>query len=277
MSNRVIKDSIWDSPTLGLLPDYFEDQFPRWLLLADDWGCFNANAVKIKGDVYPNRVKESPGQIEKIKQKFAEVGLLFLWTEGGREWGYFVSFDSHHSFCNKTSTDEGKKRQKHRRKTPEPPKDLLDNYLKSIGTMWDNMGHLGTKGSNPNPNPNPNPKHRGGEKKSAPKEKKSEPSETVKAEAFWIAEYERLKGKKPLMTPAKDRTILKELIGISSLEEVKSRMTLHLTCKSAMLTIGGLKTCWNDDLNKKPGFETRDEKHEREVQEMKARHYANHN
>ena len=37
MSNRVIKDSIWDSPTLGQIPDYYEDQFPRWLLLADDW------------------------------------------------------------------------------------------------------------------------------------------------------------------------------------------------------------------------------------------------
>ena len=211
---------------------------------------------------------------EKIKQKFAEVGLLFLWKEGGREWGYFVSFDSHHSFCNKTSTDDGQKRQKHRRKTPEPPKDLLDNYLKNIGTMWDNTEHLGTKGSNPNPNPIPNPK--GQEQKSAPKEKKSEPSETVIAEEWWVVEYQRLKGKKPLMSPAKDRKIIKELIEISSLEEVKSRMTLHLTCKSTMLTIGGLKTCWNDDLNKRPGFETRDEKHEREMEVVRKK-YANHN
>ena len=55
MPNRVIKDSVWDSPTLGGIPDYYEDQFIRWALLSDDWGCFNANAVKIKGDVYPNR------------------------------------------------------------------------------------------------------------------------------------------------------------------------------------------------------------------------------
>ena len=32
-----------------------EDQFIRWALLSDDCGCFSANAVKIKGDVYPNR------------------------------------------------------------------------------------------------------------------------------------------------------------------------------------------------------------------------------
>jgi len=274
MSNRVIKDSIWDSPTLGLLPDYFEDQFPRWLLLADDWGCFNANAVKIKGDVYPNRVKESPGQIEKIKQKFAEVGLLFLWKEGGREWGYFVSFDSHHSFCNKTSTDGAEKRKKHRRKTPEPPKDLLDNYLKSIGTKWDNVGHLGTNVSNPKPNPNP--KHRGKEKKSAPKGKNIESSETVKAEEFWIAEYGRLKGKKPLMSPARDRKILKELIEVYSLEEVQRRMTEHIQHKPTMLSVVGLQTCWNDDLNKKPGFETWEEKNERELQVVRDKYANNH-
>ena len=53
-------------------------------------------------------------------------------------------------------------------------------------------------------------------------------------------------------------------------------MTLHLTCKSTMLTIGGLKTCWNDDLNKRPGFETREEKHEREMEVVRKK-YANHN
>ena len=85
--------------------------------------------------------------------------------------------------------------------------------------MWDNTEHLGTKGSNPNPNPIPNPK--GQEQKSAPKEKKSEPSETVIAEEWWVVEYQRLKGKKPLMSPAKDRKIIKEMIEISSLEEVR--------------------------------------------------------
>ena len=77
MPNRVIKDSVWDSPTLGGMPDYYEDQFIRWALLPDDRGCFNANAVKIKGDVYPNReICEMEGTFNQWTS--AKLGVCFL-------------------------------------------------------------------------------------------------------------------------------------------------------------------------------------------------------
>jgi len=158
MSNRVIKDSIWDSPTLDPMPDYYEDQVPRWLLLGDDWGCFNANPERIKGMVYPNRKKETAIKIKEIIRVFNEYGLLFLWEDQGRQWGYFVSNDKHHNFCNGTQVDDSGKRVKHRRKTPEPPQSLLRDYLEKSGTSWDKVGHAGTKGSNPKPNPIPKPK-----------------------------------------------------------------------------------------------------------------------
>ena len=49
----------------------------RWALLPDDRGCFNANAVKIKGDVYPNR------EICEMESTFnqwtsAKLGVCFL-------------------------------------------------------------------------------------------------------------------------------------------------------------------------------------------------------
>lgn len=159
MTNRVIKDSIWTSPTLAALSDFSQDQFPRWLLLADDWGCFEARSRVIKGLAYPLRDSVTPEIIEYVKNELYQAGLLFIWKVGDREWGYFVSWDSHNQFCNKTNVDEQGKNQKHRRKTPEPPENELIQYLQGNRKELDNLGHLGTvvnKILNPNPNPVPN-------------------------------------------------------------------------------------------------------------------------
>ncbi len=160
MANRVIKDSIWTSPTLAALSDFADGQFPRWLLLPDDWGCFNSDSRVIKGMVYPLRDSVTVKKIDALKQEYHDAGILFLWTEGGREWCYFVSFDNHHNYCNKTNADEDGKRQKHRRKTPEPPAEALAAYLKAFFVPGDALGKNGAAGNkklNPNPNPNPNP------------------------------------------------------------------------------------------------------------------------
>jgi hypothetical protein len=39
MPSRILKESILDSPTLAKLDEFVQDQFPRLLLLVDDWGC----------------------------------------------------------------------------------------------------------------------------------------------------------------------------------------------------------------------------------------------
>jgi len=148
MSNRVIKDSIWTSPTLAKLPNYIQDQWPRWLLMADDWGCFNADPQIIKGLIYPKR-NESINKIIKIKNAFKEAGLLFIWNNSEREWGLFVSWNNH-QFCNASGVNNDGKYTKHRRKTPIPPQSLLDKYS-------DKFQQIPTKSLNPNPNPNPKP------------------------------------------------------------------------------------------------------------------------
>lgn len=127
MSNRVIKDRIWWSPTLAKLESYYQDQFVRWLLMADDWGCFNADPFVISGLVYPKR-KENPEDVKNILTEFNKNGLLFIWEEKECQWGFFVSWDNHHSYCNKTNLDDGGKHQRHRRKTPEPPFNPLKEY-----------------------------------------------------------------------------------------------------------------------------------------------------
>ena len=61
---------------------------------------------------------------------------------------------SDHNFCNASSVDDDGKYTKHRRKTPEPPADLLNAYLKAHS---DKIRQVPTKSLYPNPNPNPNP------------------------------------------------------------------------------------------------------------------------
>lgn len=161
MSNRVIKDSIWTSPTLARLSESAQDHFPRWLLMTDDWGCFNADPAVIKGLCYPLREKVTVAIVDALEKEYYESGLLFVWFDRERRWGYFVSWDSHHDFCNKTNADDGGKNHKHRRKTPTPPEDALTHYLEGNGMSWNALGHLGTAPNqirNPNPNPILNPK-----------------------------------------------------------------------------------------------------------------------
>ena len=76
------------------------------------------------------------------------------------------------------------------------------------------------------------------------------------------------------MSPAKDRTILKNLINTHGLDRVVKKATLHVEGKK-LLTIGGFYTLFND-LGVKPvkPFETFEEKHERELQEVRDK-YAN--
>ena len=105
----------------------------------------------------------------------------------------------------------------------------------------------------------------------------SEHTDTYKAEQFWISEYQKVYQKKPTMTQAKDRSLLKELIKHQGFDEVMRKIPLHIESGS-LLSIGGLQTKFNDlGIAKKKTFETFDERHEREMAETKERLNASHN
>lgn len=153
MPNRVIKDSILKSKSLASLKPYYQDQFPRWLLMADDWGCFDADIDIVKGVAYPKR-RETIKEILKTRTTFYESGHLFVWDDGDREWGFFVNWDRH-QFVGSVQYDNKGERLKHRRKTPEPKEQEIQAYLEKYGTLWNKAEHNGMKGSIPIPNPNP--------------------------------------------------------------------------------------------------------------------------
>src|SRR3972149_5348058 len=83
MSNRVIKDSIWSSPSLAKLPVDAQLHWPRLLLMADDWGCFNADLDVILGLVYPKMKGMTLKKVEALLKVYFEAGMLFLWQDRG--------------------------------------------------------------------------------------------------------------------------------------------------------------------------------------------------
>ncbi len=170
--------------------------------MADDWGCFDADPDVIKGLVYPKRKKETPAKIKEIMQKFYEAGLLFIWNQGDREYGFFVSFDNHHNYCNKTSVNSEGKRERHKRKTAEPPAYLLKAYKQklssNVGGSWSGLEDVGAacqKRINPNPNPKKPLVH-----------SSSEPGEIFKK--FWDL-YKPLNGQSKSIAEKKFRSVVK--------------------------------------------------------------------
>jgi len=158
MTNRVIKDLIWSSPRLAECRIPIQLHFPRLLLLSDDWGCFNADPDIVKGSAYP-KMKITKSKIEAILNELNDHGLLFIWRTGHHIWGFWVKWDEH-EWVSSTETNSHGERVKHRRKTPEPPADLLEEYIKihyleQSGTNRDNMEQT-TSYLNPNPDLNPN-------------------------------------------------------------------------------------------------------------------------
>jgi hypothetical protein len=79
--------------------------------------------------------------------------MLFLWMDGERTYGFWTGWDDH-NYCNATAVGEDGKQEKHRRKTPEPPQELLAQY---VSHFKNKLEQVRTKFSIPNPIPIPIP------------------------------------------------------------------------------------------------------------------------
>ena len=143
MSSRVIKDCISNHPVVAPLTDAAQDQLLRWILLADDWGCFNADPDEIKGACYAKRPKFTVKRIQELLLEFYEAGFLFCWTEKGIVWGYWTWWETG-EFCGVRSFNQEGDRTRNRRKTPEPPKELLANYLLTHAQVVTQLGASGS-------------------------------------------------------------------------------------------------------------------------------------
>ena len=135
MSSRVIKESILNHPLVAELPEFTQDQFARWILLSDDWGCFNADLDDIKGRAYPKRPKVTTAVIERVRKELFDGGFLFCWVERGVAWGCWVWWDSG-EFAGVRSFNQDGDRTRNRRKTPKPNEKDLAEYLAAHRRVW---------------------------------------------------------------------------------------------------------------------------------------------
>ena len=55
MPKRLIDDSLLDSRSLEVLTPGAQDAFPRFILLADDFGCFEVNVTKLRANGWSRR------------------------------------------------------------------------------------------------------------------------------------------------------------------------------------------------------------------------------
>lgn len=119
MPNRVIKEGICRSKSLAKCSLKAQDQFYKFLLFADDWGCFKVDYKKMKDDLFPYRKDIGIGRIESFLGEYREHGMLFFWDNKDKVYGFFVNWDE--------QTGEYLSRRG-KRKTPEPPKKDVEKY-----------------------------------------------------------------------------------------------------------------------------------------------------
>lgn len=150
MANRIIKDSIWSSQNFNDLSVYAERHFYRILMLADDYGCFESTPAVVRGICYPLQESIRRTDVEKWQQELRDKNIIATWNDDGREYSVFVSFDKHNS---KYAVTEDGKPTRNRRKTPEPPNDLICQSL----PVQASSSQTGAKLLNTNPNTNHNP------------------------------------------------------------------------------------------------------------------------
>lgn len=113
MPSRIIKESIWTSPDMRKLTAFGERHFYRCLMTTDDFGCFEATPLVIRGRCYPLYPEIKEKDISQWNNELEKAGIARFWAEAERIYGIFLSFSKHQRI-----------RSTHLRKTPPPPADL---------------------------------------------------------------------------------------------------------------------------------------------------------
>jgi hypothetical protein len=130
-------DAMWTSRKLKLVePEWARGEFANLLPLALANGVFELDVDQIHARAYAYlRPTISREDVTTALTAFERVGLLFRFQdESGKAWGYWIGID-------KPGRLPSLKRQKgrHERTGPEPPRDLLEQYLREVN-QWSANG-----------------------------------------------------------------------------------------------------------------------------------------
>lgn len=118
MPTRLLHDSLLTSPSLRICTPAAQDAFHRFILLADDFGCFEAEPRLLVGRGWAYRPDVSEQHIRAFMIEYAMAGMLRLWEADGRWFAFLTGWWN----IQRHRTEYSEKNPKgSKRKTPAPP------------------------------------------------------------------------------------------------------------------------------------------------------------
>ena len=131
MPKRILDDSLLTSLSLARCSPRAQDAFPRFILLCDDFGCFEVIPRRIVGDGWVYRTDVSEADVVGWLEEYVGAGMAVLWTENERRYCYLTGWDGPHGQRKREEYDPNAAkgtRGAHgsKRKTPRPPPDLVE-------------------------------------------------------------------------------------------------------------------------------------------------------
>jgi hypothetical protein len=130
MPKRLLDDSLLSSPSLAKCSPRAQDAFPRFLLLADDFGCFEVEPRALVGRGWPKRDDVSAEDVLAWLNEYAAAGMACLYTAQERRCCYLTGWDGPHGQKKRAEYDPNAPagtpgRHGSKRRLPAPPADLV--------------------------------------------------------------------------------------------------------------------------------------------------------
>lgn len=103
MPNRIIKESICISDSIGQLTFFQECLFYRLIVSCDDYGRYDGRAAVIKGRLFPLREDVELQMIVDGLNALSDAGIIGLYESHGKPYLYMKNWDAHQTVRNKRS------------------------------------------------------------------------------------------------------------------------------------------------------------------------------
>lgn len=138
MPKRLIDDSYLNSPSMAVCSPRAEDAYPRFMLLADDFGCFEVNPRALLARGWPNRTDVTEQDLISwleeyvTKRAIDQPPVAMIWSERGRRYCYLTGWDGPHGQRKRVEyKPNGTAAELHgsKRRTPAPPPELLRSVM----------------------------------------------------------------------------------------------------------------------------------------------------
>jgi len=152
MPNRILRNSIKTSRTLGKLSAEAWRHWALCLTEADDHGCFESTPEILAAKLYPWRRDITPEAVDNWTAELIHAYLLVTWWVENRQYAMHLKWNKWNSY----SVTDGGNRTRHRRRTPEPPPEILAKAYKPSDEKPEPDGATRSQ-HGPIPTPNPTP------------------------------------------------------------------------------------------------------------------------